>query len=108
MKANHRMRSRYSDEFMIRAVAMIEACGSVTEVSRQLGIARSILYRWQDKARATSKPAATVVASAKEEAGQSSELRLLRRELARLTQENDILKKAAVILGSSAPGNPAG
>lgn len=104
MNTNHLMRTRYSDEFMVRAVDMIDACGSVTDVSRQLGVARSILYRWQDKARGAVKPAAAE--AAKDEAARASELKLLRRELARLTQENDILKKAAVILGSSSPDNP--
>lgn len=103
MNTNHLMRTRYSDEFMIRAVAMIDACGSVTDVSRQLGVARSILYRWQDKARGKAKP--VITETAKEEAARASELKLLRRELARLTQENDILKKAAVILGSSSQEN---
>lgn len=104
MKTNHLMRIQYSDEFMVRAVAMIDACGSVTDVSRQLGVARSILYRWQEKAHGAAKP--VVAESAKEEAARASELKLLRRELARLTQENDILKKAALILGSSVPDHP--
>lgn len=96
------MSAQYSDEFMIRAVALIDACGSVTEVSRQLGVARSALYRWRDKAR---KPAPRPT-SPQKEAALVSELQAVRRELARLTQENDILKKASTILGSSVPPDP--
>jgi transposase-like protein len=34
-------------------------------------------------------------------------LRALRRQVARLQAENDILKKAAIILGTKTPGNYA-
>jgi transposase-like protein len=36
---------------------------------------------------------------------EANELRTLRRELALARQENDILKKAAIILGSKAQAN---
>jgi len=83
----------YSDEFVVRAVAMIEACGSVSEVSRELGVARSALYRWQQKALESSNPTKESSGSKEAGASQAAELRLLRKELARLTMENDILKR---------------
>jgi transposase-like protein len=39
--------------------------------------------------------------------GEADELRRLRAEITRLRMENDILKKAAVILGTQTPSRPA-
>ena len=98
------LRSRYSDEFMDRALAMIEACGSVNQVARELGVGRSILYRWKDNAAkaAPADPGTRGPAADGAAAADCAELRRLRKEVARLELENDILKKAAVILGSDA------
>lgn len=41
------------------------------------------------------------------EADDTSELRAMRRELARLRVENDILKKAAIILGTKPQASSA-
>jgi transposase-like protein len=41
------------------------------------------------------------------EEGEANDLRRLRREIANLRLENDILKKAAVILGTPPPSKPA-
>jgi transposase-like protein len=41
------------------------------------------------------------------ELSEANTLRALRRENARLQAENDILKKAAIILGTKTPGNSA-
>jgi len=41
------------------------------------------------------------------EQSEADALRALRRQVARLQAENDILKKAAIILGTKTPGNYA-
>ena len=80
---------RYTDEFKIEAVKQIRDQGhSAYEVSKRLGIATDTLYRW---ARQFSKPQAQRV----EERSQADEIRRLKAELQRVTEERDILKKAA-------------
>ncbi|HEY0968569.1 MAG TPA: transposase [Opitutaceae bacterium] len=105
-KGHMGLRARYSDEFIARALDMLRSSGSVTEVSRELGVARSVLYRWRDDARGPSRSPGEVAGD--EGGGDSAELRRLRKEVERLQVENDILKKAAVILGSDRPSKRGG
>jgi transposase len=98
-------RKRYSAEFKARAVELIKMGRPVAEVAEELGVGYGILYRWsggvselvQLEGEATSK------GSEPSEADLAKELRRLRRDYARLQMENDILKKAAVILGTNLP-----
>ena len=65
------------------------------------GAQRGVLYEWVRKAGSSSAPlgsAGPQVAAGEPSAAE--ELRRLRRENANLKLENDILKKAAVILGT--------
>jgi transposase len=80
---------RYTDEFKIEAVRQVTERGhKVTEVASRLGVAMHSLYAWR---RQFGKP--TVVQRA--EADQNAEVRRLKAELKRVTEERDILKKAA-------------
>ena len=79
---------RYEDDFKKDAVSQVVDRGySVADVAGRLGISTKSLYTWKaqffgpDKAR-------------DEEAAVSLELRRIKRELARVTEERDILKKA--------------
>jgi len=67
----------------------------VTEVAEDLSIGSSLLYSWMRK----DGPQGDEGGAAGEEPA-ADELRRLRREIANLKLENDILKKAAVILGT--------
>jgi transposase len=71
----------------------------VPEVAEELGIGTSILYGW---VRKDSRPAQLGSAGLRAvgEEPAADELRRLRREVSNLKLENDILKKAAVILGT--------
>jgi transposase len=93
------IRKRYSREFKARAVELVNVGRSVPEVAEELGIDRGILYRWT---RASGAQAQLLSAAQRAggELGEAQELRLLREENAQLRLENDILKKAAVILGA--------
>ncbi len=83
---------RYSDEFKIDAVAQVTERGySVTEVAERLGISTKSLYKWK---RQFSKPP--------KQTDQEAEVRRLRRELARVTEERDILKKATAYFARDA------
>jgi transposase len=80
---------RYTDEFRIEAVRQVTERGhTVSEVASRLGISIHSLYAWR---RQLDKPA--VVQRA--EVDQNAEVRRLKAELRRVTEERDILKKAA-------------
>jgi transposase len=71
----------------------------VSEVAEDLGIGSSLLYGWvQKEAQPTQVGSGGGRAAGEEPA--ADELRRLRREIVDLRLENDILKKAAVILGT--------
>lgn len=92
-------RRRYSSEFKAQAVELVRLGKPVPEVARELGIGTSILYRWTSSSRQSAQLGSEGFRAEGEEAG-ADELRRLRRENANLKMENDILKKAAVILGT--------
>ena len=79
--------SNYSEEFKRDAVQPIQVRGyPLLEVSRRLGVSSHSLYKWM-KLFADPAPKAPSV-------DLESENRRLKRELARVTEERDILKKA--------------
>ena len=79
--------SNYSDEFKRDAVNQIRVRGyPVREVSQRLGVSSHSLYKWL---RLFAEPAPKVGGIDHE-----AENRRLKRELARVTEERDILKKA--------------
>jgi len=104
-------RERYSNDFKDRALAMVGLGRSVPEVAQELGIGTSILYRWTLVQRQGTQGAPAqlggVVQRAVGELDEAAELRRLRKENAQLLLENDILKKAAVILGTQPQSRPA-
>ncbi len=80
---------RYTDEFKVEAVRQVTDRGfKVAEVAEHLGVTTHSLYAWLRK---FGKPG--VVQRA--EVDQSAEVRRLKAELRRVTEERDILKKAA-------------
>lgn len=80
---------RYPEEFRIEAVKQILEHGhSVADVSRRIGVSTHSLYKW---IKLQQMPTAQRHA----QVGQSEELRRLKAELKRVTEERDILKKAA-------------
>lgn len=80
-------RRRFSREFKEEAVRLASVGDrSLSQVARELGIQPSVLSRWRKR----------LEREAAEPAGESaeSELKRLRRELERVRQQRDILKKA--------------
>ena len=85
-------KANFSDDFKRDAVAQITERGyPVAEVSKRLGVSSHSLYAWKKK---FSQPAGS---DEKE-----SEIRRLKRELARVTEERDILKKATAYFAKDA------
>ncbi len=84
---------RYTDEFKTEAVKQVLERGhGVVEVAGRLGIHKHSLYEWVRLARQDRTKTGVPAEAAGSE---SAELRRLRNELRRVTEERDILKKAA-------------
>ena len=87
-----RTRRKFTAEFKREAVKLAEQPGrSVSAVARELGVERSVLKHWVDNFAAGryEKDRALPL-----KAAQQQENEKLRRELAKVRMERDILKKA--------------
>jgi len=84
----------FTDEFKRDAVAQIVERGySAAEVSKRLGVSQHSLFEWKKK---FSGPKGVV------EDNRDAEIRKLKRDLARVTEERDILKKATAYFAKDA------
>jgi transposase len=80
---------RYPDEFKIEAVRQVVERGhSVTEVASRLGVTTHSLYAWKKKYGPDAP-------EHQAKAAEQTEIKRLKKELKRVTEERDILKKAA-------------
>lgn len=88
-------RRQYTLEFKREAVRLSrESRESVAQVARELGITPKILYRWRQEFNSLGEDA--FPGHGKLPTGEE-EMVQLRRELSRVKQERDILKKALAI-----------
>ena len=95
-------RQRYSKEFKIEAVRLLEQADRPgSEIALQLGIRRNQLYKWQQELAAQGDTAFR--GSGRRPAAQEDEVHRLRRELERVKEENEILKKAAAYFAKALP-----
>lgn len=97
-------RKRYSPEFKESAVELVRIGKPVTEVAEELGIGSGLIYRWMNQITKSLDPGKEVQQGVEAVSG-TKELHRLQKEVARLQLENDILKKAAVILGNNPQAN---
>lgn len=80
---------RYTEEFKAEAVGQVLDKGHrAADVAQRLGVSQHSLYQWIKQRRATPT-------ERQAEGSQSEEVRRLKAELKRVTEERDILKKAA-------------
>jgi len=83
---------QYTDEFRAEAVKqVIERGFTVVDVASRIGIPKHTLYGWVQAAKKTVRAPGTIAVLS-----DSAEIRRLKAELRRVTEERDILKKAAV------------
>ena len=86
-------KGNFSDEFKRDAVRQTTERGyPVLEVSQRLGVSAHSLYEWRKK----------YAAPVDKGDEQAEEIRRLKRELVRVTEERDILKKAAAYFAKDA------
>ena len=83
-------KARFTEEFKVAAVKQVAEHGRpVAEVAARLGVSTHSIYGWLKR---YNKP----TEQRKQESAEAAELKRLRTEVKRLTEERDILKKAAV------------
>jgi transposase len=94
-------RQRFTAEFKREAIRLMKtAAKPAATLARELGVPRNRLYKWAQDAekqgdqafRGSGRPKAS-----------TDELSLLQRENARLKEENEILKKAAIFFAKELP-----
>jgi transposase len=87
-----KQRRTYTREFKLEAVRLITEKGySIADASRNLGVEYSVLRRW--KKQLADDPQNVFPGKGRLKAP-DEELRRIKRELDRVTEERDILKKA--------------
>jgi transposase len=86
-------RKKYTSEFKREAVRLMESSEKPSsEVARQLGVGRNQLYKWKEQ---MDKRGAEAFPGIGRRSAQGDEVARLKRELERVKEERDILKKAA-------------
>lgn len=84
------MRNKYPQEFKDEAVRQVIDKGySIKDVANRLGITDKSLYNWVNKAKTTPQ-----------QHQDNDEIKRLKAELKRVTEERDILKEAAAFFAS--------
>jgi transposase len=85
---------RYTEEFKRETIKQINKEGySVRSVALRLGVSAHSLYAWRKKYGSN-------IGTFSKESSQQEEIKQLKSELKRVTQERDILKKAAAYFAS--------
>ena len=87
---------RFSREFKLEAVHLLEEGKKpAAELARELGIRRNQLYKWKETTDKQGGSAFHGSGRPKASGTQAEEISKLKRELERVKEENEILKKAA-------------
>ena len=89
--------SRYSEEFKRDAVALYENNGdlSLKSASTELGINQASLHSWVKKYGTGKRARIKAVHDKTQAANDSERIRQLEKEVSKLREERDILRKAA-------------
>ena len=82
---------KYDDEFKRNAVRKVLDGQSVSSVSREIGVNESLIHKW--------KRTALDNGDGIKSAAELAETQALKKRIRELEQENEILKKAALIFG---------
>ena len=98
-----RRRVRFTKEFKLEAVHLLERGEKpATQLALELGVARNQLYKWQAQLKSEGEARVFRGPGAKP-LSEMSEVELLKRELKKVTEERDILKKAAAYFAKELP-----
>lgn len=85
---------KYTKEFKLQTLGLFKSCNkSAAQLERELGITKGMLLKWRDQYQIKQTPTTTELELSDLEAAQREVVRL-KRELAMVKEERDILKKA--------------
>lgn len=88
----------YTTEFKLEALELLKSSNkSSGQIERELGITPGLLLKWRDRYQAQRKNGQEVNLEPSDLEAARAEIRSLKRELARVEEERDILKKAVNI-----------
>ena len=97
----------YEGSFKAEAVRLWQSSGQAAEkTAHELGISVFNLYKWKREGAVPRAAGALCPPASKEQL--QVEVERLQRELARMTEQRDILKKAAGILSEPSPSGMPG
>jgi len=95
-QSSTRKRRRFTAEFKSEAVRLVASGGKpLAQIARELGINEQVLRNWKKQAQAADGSGVVP-----EHLAQEEEIRRLRRELLRVTEERDIFKKATAFFAN--------
>lgn len=96
-------RRQFTREYKLEAVRLVKSGQSVSSVAAQLGIRPDMLRAWKRQVEGSDSSLKEVFRGHGRVTSQEQELRRLRHELARVTEERDFLKKAAAYFAKEKP-----
>jgi transposase len=85
------MRRKYDDEFKRNIITKVLNGQSVASVSREIGVNESLIFKWKRAALDNGDGVKT--------GKELAEHQVLKKRIGELEEENEILKKAALIFG---------
>ncbi len=95
-------RVTFSKEFKIEAVRLLDlGKKSAVELALELGVRRNQLYKWKEQL--SKKQEAAFRGPGRKSLSEESEVARLKRELEKVKEERDILKKAAACFARDLP-----
>jgi len=98
-----RQRARFTKEFKLETVRLLDLGQKpATQLALELGVARNQLYKWQAQVHKIGTPSA-FRGPGRKPLDEHNELERLKRELKHVTEERDILKKAAAYFAKELP-----
>jgi transposase len=101
-KMSERQYRTYAKEFKLEALQLLESSGkSAGQVERELGITPGLLLKWRARYQVQRQDGQGVHLEPSNLEAAKAEIRRLRRELALVEEEREILKKAVNIFSRS-------
>jgi len=85
----------YPDEFKLEVLELLKTSGkSARQIERELGITPGLVVKWRDRYQAKQKGVQEIVLEPSDLEAARREIKRLKRQLAEVEQEREILKKA--------------
>ena len=95
-------RRKFTKDFKAQVLELSDLGGNTQELAKQFDITPGQIYQWRRDAKRDPELVRMGESAARNQT-EADELRELRAQNARLKLENEVLKKAALILGTSHP-----